>query len=459
MLRVDCGRTGPYCDGLNRRSFLEVGIAGIGAIGTCNLLRAKEASVAAGNLKKDTSVIFIWLDGGLSHIDTYDMKPNAPAEVRGIWSPIPTNVPGIEVTELFPLQAKVADKFSIIRSIHHDNGDHFTGGHFMLTGKGGASGADNRTRAPFFGAAACKVIGSRKPGLPAHVAVPIASSIGLRPGYFSGHYIGKDQDPFETGGDPNTPKFQVQNLAKIADLDLGRLEDRRSLLADFDNLRRDVDGSGVLDTYDRFQHEAYNMVTGARAIEAFDLSREGDKTRDRYGRHSWSQSTLLARRLIEAGSTFVSVHCGGWDHHWNLQSGYHRYLPTIDQMVSALLSDLDERGILEKTLVCLCSEFGRTPKMNDGGNGGPAGSMGTPGRDHWGNAMSVLIAGGGVQGGRIVGSTDAKAERPKDRPLSPSDLHATIFHVLGVDQHVSFPDFAGRPTSIIEQGNVISELF
>ena len=142
MLRVDCGRTGPYCDGLNRRSFLEVGIAGIGAIGAigaCNLLRAKEASVAAGNLKKDTSVIFIWLDGGLSHIDTYDMKPNAPAEVRGIWSPIPTNVPGIEVTELFPLQAKVADKFSIIRSIHHDNGDHFTGGHFMLTGKVGAS--------------------------------------------------------------------------------------------------------------------------------------------------------------------------------------------------------------------------------------------------------------------------------------------------------------------------------
>ena len=194
-------------------------------------------------------------------------------------------------------------------------------------------------------------------------------------------------------------------------------------------------------------------------MEAFDLSREEDKTRDRYGRHSWSQSTLLARRLVEAGSTFVSVHCGGWDHHWDLRSGYHRYLPTIDQMVSALLSDLDERGMLEKTLVCLCSEFGRTPKMNDGGNGGPAGSMGTPGRDHWGNAMSVLIAGGGVQGGRIIGSTDAKAERPKDRPLTPSDLHATIFHVLGVDQHVTFPDFAGRPTSIIEQGNVISELF
>ena len=459
MLRINCGKTGRYCDGLNRRSFLTVGMAGIGAMATSDILRAKEASVAAGRAKKDTAVIFIWLDGGLSHVDTYDMKPDAPVEVRGIWSPISTNVPGMTVTELFPLQAKVADKFSVIRSIHHDNGDHFTGGHYMLTGKGGASGADTRTRAPFFGAAACKVLGARKPGLPAHVAVPIASSIGLRPGYFGGHYLGKDQDPFESGGDPNSPKFQVQNLGQIADLDIARLEDRRSLLGAFDNLRREVDGSGVLGTYDRFQHDAYKMVTGERAIEAFDLSKENAKTRDRYGRHSWAQSTLLARRLVEAGSTFVSVHCGGWDHHWNLKSGYHRYLPTVDQMVSALLEDLYDRGQLDRTLVCLASEFGRTPKMNDGGNGGPPGSMGTPGRDHWGNAMSVLIAGGGVKGGRLIGSMDAKAERPKDQPLTPSDLHATIFEVLGVDQRVSFPDFTGRPTYIIEKGDVISQLF
>lgn len=459
MLRITSGKSGQYCDGLSRRNFLTVGMAGIGAMATSDLLRAKEASVAAGKAKKDTSVIFIWLDGGLSHVDTYDMKPDAPIEVRGIWSPIATNVPGTYVTELFPLHAKVADKYSVIRSIHHDNGDHFTGGHYMLTGKGGVSGADNKTRAPFFGAAACKVLGPRKAGVPAHAAIPIASSIGIRPGYFGGHYLGKDQDPFESGGDPNSPKFQVQNLGQIADLDIARLEDRRSLLGAFDTLRRDVDRSGVLGTYDRFQHEAYNMVTGERAIEAFDLNKENAKTRDRYGRHTWGQSTLLARRLVEAGSTFVSVHCGGWDHHWNLRSGYHRYLPIVDQMVSGLLTDLEERGQLERTLVCLCSEFGRTPKMNDGGNGGPPGSMGTPGRDHWGNAMSVLIAGGGVKGGRLIGSTEAKAERPKDQPLTPSDLHATIFDVLGVDQHVSFPDFTGRPTYIIEKGDVISQLF
>ena len=434
-------------------------MAGMGALATSDLLRAKAASAAAGNAKKDTSVILIWLDGGLSHVDTYDMKPGAPIEFRGIWSPIPTNVPGMQVSELFPLQAKLADKFSVIRSIQHGNGDHFAGGHYMLTGKGGASGADNRTRAPFFGAAACKVVGARQPGLPAYAAVPYAASIGLRPGYFGGHYLGKDQNPFETGGDPNSAKFQVQNLGQIEGLDLSRLGNRRSLLSNFDNLRREIDGSGALETFDRFQHDAYNMVTGQRALEAFDLSREDEKTRDRYGRHTWAQSALLARRLVEAGSTFVTVHCGGWDTHWNMQSRYHNYLPTIDQMISALISDLDERGRLEKTLVCVASEFGRTPKMNDGGNGGPPGSQGTPGRDHWGNAMSILVAGGGVKGGRLIGSTEAKAERPKDHPLTPSDLHATIFQVLGVDQRVSFPDFAGRPTFIIEQGETISELF
>jgi hypothetical protein len=460
MLRIDCGKTGGrYCDGLNRRSFLQVGMAGIGAMATSDILRARAASAAAGKSKKDTSVIMVWLDGGLSHLDTYDMKPDAAIEVRGIWSPIPTNVPGMTVTELFPHQAKVADKFSVIRSIHHDNGDHFTGGHFMLTGKGGVSGGDTRTKAPFFGAAACKLLGPRQAGMPAHVGVPYAASIGLRPGYFGGHYLGKDQDPFETGGDPNSAKFQVQNLGQLAGLDLERLGNRRSLLSSFDNIRRDIDKSGALESFDHFQHEAYNMVTGQRAQEAFDLSRESDKTRDRYGRHSWAQSCLLARRLVEAGSTFVTVHCGGWDHHWNLQSGYHKYLPTVDQMMAALLSDLEERGQLEKTMVILASEFGRTPKMNDGGNGGPPGSQGTPGRDHWGNAMSVLVAGGGIKGGRLIGSTELKGERPKDRPLTPGDLHATVFNILGVDKNIAFPDFAGRPTRIIEEGDVISELF
>jgi hypothetical protein len=465
MLRVDCGKkSGKYCDGLNRRSFLQIGMAGMGALGLPDLLRAKE-SVAKGGLRpgevarKDTSVILIWLDGGPSHIDTYDMKPEAPTEYRGIWSPIPTCVPGIEVTELFPMQAKVADKYSVIRSMHHDNGDHFTGGHYMLTGKGGASGVENSGKHPFFGAAATKVVGPRHPAMPAHCAVPIASSIGVRPGYFGGNYLGKEHDPFETAGDPNSPTFKVQNLSQLPALDLPRLQNRKSLLATFDSLRREVDTSGALDAADRFQTQAYDLVTGTRAIEAFDISKETDAMRDRYGRHSWAQSTLLARRLVEAGSTFVSVHCGGWDHHWNLLEGYTKYLPIVDKMVSALLEDLTNSGLIDKTMVLLCGEFGRTPKMNDGGNGGPPLSQGTPGRDHWGNALSVLIAGAGVKGGRLIGSTDARAERPKDRPLTPGDLHATVFHVLGVEKSIAFNDFRGRPTHIIEQGDVIRELF
>lgn len=466
MLRVACdpaaGSSPKYCDGLARRSFLQIGMAGMGALGLADILRASEGSSSGTGpaaTKRGTSVILIWLDGGPSHLDTYDMKPAAPVEVRGIWSPIQSNVPGLEITELFPLQARIADKFSVIRSLHHDSGDHFTGGHYMLTGKGGASGAATAGKHPFIGAAAVRQTGSRQPGMPAHVAVPYAMSIGLRPGYFGGNYLGKQYDPFDTGGDPNGATFKVQNLTHLPGLDLARLQDRRSLLSSLDNLRREVDGSGAFAAADKFDAQAYELVTGKRAIEAFDLSRESDQVRERYGRHAWGQSTLLARRLVEAGTTFVTVHSGGWDHHWNLESGYLRNLPIIDQMTSALIEDLSERGLLDSTLVVLCGEFGRTPKMNDGGNGGPPGSQGTPGRDHWGNALSVLVAGGGVRGGRVIGATDARGERPKDRPLTPGDLHATIFHVLGVDRDLAFNDFSGRPTRVIESGDVIHELF
>jgi len=451
---------GRYCDGVSRRSFLQVGMAGIGTVGVADMLRAADATRAVKKTsKKETSVILIWLDGGPSHIDTYDMKPDAPSEYRGIWTPIRTNVPGIEVTELFPLQAQRADKYSVIRSMHHDNGDHFAGGHWMLTGKGGASGGDTPGKHPFFGAAATKITGPRKPGIPAHVGVPYGMSIGLRPGYFGGSYLGKEYDPFETGGDPNAKKFAVQNLDKLPALDITRLQERRTLLDSFDRMRRKIDGGGVLQSADKFQVQAYELVTGARAMDAFDISQEDDKTRDKYGRFSWGQSTLLARRLVEAGTTFVSLHCGGWDHHWGLHEGYQRYLPQVDQMVAALLDDLTDRGLMDTTMVLLCGEFGRTPKMNDGGNGGPPRSQGTPGRDHWGNALSVMIAGGGVKGGRLIGTTDARGERPKDHPLRPGDLHATVFDHLGVDPTISFPDFRGRPTYVIEEGKRINELY
>ena len=302
-------------------------------------------------------------------------------------------------------------------------------------------------------------MGSRRPGLPAHVAVPHASSIGLRPGYFGGNYLGPEHNPFETDGDPNAEGFSVQNLKLPAGLSLDRLEDRRGLLAHFDRLRRELDDNRAFESMDRFQTSAYDLVAGSRAAETFDLTRETSAMRERYGRNTLGQSGLLARRLVEAGSTFVTVHSGGWDHHWNLQAGLEKALPNVDRMVAALLGDLSKRGMLERTLVLVCGEFGRTPKMNNGGNGGAPGSMGTPGRDHWGNSMSCLIAGGGVKGGRIIGSTDAHGERPKDRPLVPGDLHATIFHVLGVDRELTTVDRSGRPTPAIPEGQVIQELF
>ncbi len=467
MLRVEAERTGRYCDGLSRRSFVQLGLAGVGSLGLADLLRARASAETAstqnnGGLRhsgKDTSVILIWLDGGPSHIDLYDLKPEAPAEYRGIWSPIHTNVPGIDISEMFPLQAKVADKFSLIRSLHHDNGDHFTAGHWMLTGQGGPNGTNTAGKAPFFGSLATKVTGPRQPGMPAYVAVPHAASIGLRPGYFGGHYLGAEHNPFETEGDPNNAAFAVNNLRLPGGLTLDRLQDRRGLVEHFDRLRRDVDARRAFDAVDRFQAQAFELVAGSKAATVFDLSREEDRTRDRYGRTSWGQSTLLARRLVEAGCTLVTVHCGGWDHHWDLQAGMDRYLPDVDRLVSALLADLHERSLLEKVLVLVCGEFGRTPKMNDGGNGGPAGSKGTPGRDHWGNALCCLIAGGGVRGGRIVGSTNSRGEVPKDRPLTPGDLHATVFHVLGVDPHTQNLDHSGRPVTAVPQGEVIRELF
>jgi uncharacterized protein (DUF1501 family) len=199
-------------------------------------------------------------------------------------------------------------------------------------------------------------------------------------------------------------------------------------------------------------------VVGTEGCKAFDIGQEDAQLRDKYGRHTWGQSTLLARRLVEAGSTFVTVHFGGWDHHWDLQKGMENYLPKVDMAVSALLEDLSNRGLSEKVLVVLCGEFSRTPRMNNGGNGGPPLSMGTPGRDHWGQAMFCLLGGGGVKGGQVVGSTNAKGEVPKDRALTPSDIHATIYHVLGVDPSASFLDHTGRPVPALDHGQVIHEL-
>jgi uncharacterized protein (DUF1501 family) len=444
-MRIECGGTGAYCDGLTRRSFVRLGVAGMASLGLPRLLRAQDP-------KRDTRVILIWLDGGPSHLDLYDMKPDAPAEYRGFWRPIRTNVAGVRISEMLPRQARVADKFSIVRSLYHDDGDHFGGAHRMLTGRAGASVNDMAGKHPSIGSIAAKVCGSRDASLPAYVAVPNASTVGIRPGYFAASYLGQHHNPFETDGDPNGAQFRVQNLRLPGGLTVERLADRRALLRSLDTLRREADGGDRFDSLDRFEQQAFELVTSPRVRDAFDLGREDSRLRDRYGRNTWGQSTLLARRLAEAGVTFTTVQMGGWDHHWDLKPGMESYLPRLDAAVATLFEDLDARGLLEKVLVVVCGEFSRTPRMNDGSG------KGAPGRDHWGNAMFCLLGGGGVKGGRVVGATDARGEFPVDRRLQPTDLHATIYHVLGVDPSTAFPDHAGRPVPAIDQGSPIREL-
>lgn len=460
MFRLDLGRSGPYCDGLSRRSFLKLGVSGMASLGLPQLVRAREQSAAAGVPTRDTSVILIWLDGGPSHMDLYDLKPNAPAEYRGIWRPIRTRVPGFDITELFPKQARITNLFSMVRSLHHDTGDHFAGGHRMLTAKDmGVSGANNVQRFPGIGAIVSREAGARRRGMPAYVGVPHAASIGLNPGYFGGHMLGAQHNPYQPGGDPNGPSYRVQNLNLANGLSLERLQDRRSLVRHFDTVRRELDRSGTAEAMDRFAHEAFEFVTGPTARVAFEIGREEPRLRDNYGRHNWGQSTLLARRLVEAGSTFVTVHFGGWDHHWDLQAGMERYLPMVDSAVSALFLDLEQRGLLDKVMVVLCGEFSRTPRMNDGGNGGAPRSMGTPGRDHWGNSMFCLMGGGGLRGGQVIGSTDRLGTRPHTRPLKPSNIHSTIYRVLGIDPRLQLIDPSGRPVSILDDPAPIEELF
>jgi uncharacterized protein DUF1501 len=458
MIRIDAGRTPGYCDGISRRSFLQVGVAGMASVSLAGVARAAQGGDPEAKRRKDTSVILLWLDGGPGHMDMYDMKPEAPAEYRGIWRPIRTNVPGIEISELFPLQAKIADRFSIVRSLHHDDGDHYGGAHRMLTGRPGASGRDQTGKFPSIGSIAARVCGSRGGGMPAHIAIPYGMTVGLRPGYMGANYLGRQYDPFEPNGDPNADKYHVENLDLPSGMTLERLEDRRALRSHLDQIRRDVDVSGAMQAMDRFDQNAFELICGSAARKAFDISTEEPRTRDLYGRNNWGQSTLLARRLAEAGATFVTVHMAGWDHHWNLQSGMESHLPRLDLAISGLFTDLSQRGLLERVLVVVCGEFSRTPRMNDGGNGGAPRSMGTPGRDHWGNAMFCLLGGGGVKGGRIVGSTDRLGERPRDRPLTPQDIHQTIYHVLGVDPRTHFLDHSGRPIAAVDGGEPIREL-
>lgn len=441
MLRVD-GTAYANCDRVTRRNFLQVGVPLLG-LGLADFLRSDCAAVANGVSKSQKSMIVFWTHGGMSQQDTYDMKPTAPAEYRGMYTPINTSVAGTMVSERFPLQAKVMHHLSQVRSVHHENGIHAPSAHWMQTGHFGPTLARIAQQKPSFGSVISRALGARQPHMPAYVAVPKAEAFG----YQQAHYLGKAFNPFEVGADPNAKDFKVPNLSLPGGLQQKHVTARRDLLAKFDTLRRDVDQSGVLEGLDTFKAQALEMVAGNEVRDAFDLSREKPELRDKYGRHQYGQSALLARRLVQAGTRCVTVNTGYWDHHNDIEPGLEEHLPPLDRAIWALVEDLEDRGMLQDTLIYCAGEFGRTPLMN-----------GHAGRDHWSNCFTVMLAGGGIPGGRVVGASEKWGGGVKERLVTPLDLLATLYQTMGIPLDTHYKDASGRPVSIVDSGRPIKEL-
>ncbi len=426
------------CDGLSRRSFLRAGALAFGGMALPELLRRE--AMAGTDARKDMSVILIWQGGGPSHLDMWDLKPEAPAEYRGEFGTIPTSVKGYEVSEHMPEIAKICDKLSIIRSCTHPNSGHEAASHFLLTGYLPTNDIPSN-EVPSYGSIVSHELGSKVKGVPAYVTIPRA------PRSSAAAYLGVGYNPFETHGDPNQQNFSVRNLTLPGGVDMKRLENRKAMLKRFDTLQRQADASGQIDGMDSFYVQAFDMLTSPAVKEAFDINAEPDALRDRYGRHTWGQRCLLARRLVEAGSRFVTVDMGGWDTHTNNFEDLKKHkLPQFDRAFAALVEDLRQRGRLDNTMVIVWGEFGRTPRINT-----------TAGRDHWSNVFSVVMAGGGLKP-TVLGQSDAKAEQPLERPISPQDILATMYHKLGIDRTKSFENEAARPVEILNYGEPIREL-
>jgi len=441
---------------LGRRTFLRVGTLGFAGLSLVDLLRAQSLtgnSVPART--DDLSMILIWLDGGPPQHETYDPKPDAPAEFRGPLQAIATAIPGVVLPELFPRQARLLDRLAIVRSVYHNNADHFAAAHWMLTGFLGSNAASLPAQYPSAGSIISRMKGVKRPGVPAYVGLPRTHSIGLSPGYHGAAYLGVGYNPFQAGGNPNSEHYQVRNLSLPRGVDRERVAARRSLLAAFDRTRKAVAEAGLEAGLDQFEEQAFELVLGERARRAFDLSQEEPRLRDRYLRCEWGQSALLARRLVEAGVRFVTLTFGGWDFHSSLEKGMHSVLPLLDAAISSLIEDIESRGLFDSTIVMVMGEFGRTPRMN---SKGVPGADPVPGRDHWGNCMSVMLAGGGIAQGRIVGSSNARGEVPRDRPIRPIDLIVTLYHQFGIDPATTFYNPSGRPIPIGGDGQVIHEL-
>jgi Protein of unknown function (DUF1501) len=430
-----------YCDGITRRDLLQVGAMGVLGWTLGDLLRMQEASAdaAGGASPGDRSAIFLWLSGGPSHIDTWDPKPGAPAEIRGTFQPIKTNVAGIEIADQLPLMAQQMDKVALVRSVTHNLAAHSPGSLFMQTGNRPTASL----RYPTYGA----VLTKEKPaprGVPPFVSLPNTNLDVADAGY-----LGVAYNTYTVGADPNAKNFNVRSLTMPAGITLERLENRRKLAADLDTMFRTVDNRpDIIAGMDSFYQQAYDIIRAPKTRAAFDLSQEPDSLRDLYGRTTFGQSCLLARRLVEAGVRIVQVNSTGWDTHAkNFDSLQNKLLPAFDRGFAALMQDLHQRGLAANTVVLCTGEFGRTPKINK-----------TAGRDHWSKAMSVLLGGAGVRAGQVLGATNANAEEPVDRPVSPEDIATTFYRLLGVDAQKEYLSPSGRPVAIVREGKVVPEL-
>ncbi|HKI31163.1 MAG TPA: DUF1501 domain-containing protein [Gemmataceae bacterium] len=433
MFRILGPRNRTNCDGSTRRDFLKVGALGLGGFVLPDLLRARAAARAAGKTVRNTSVVWLWLGGGPTHIETFDPKMSAPAEFRSIVGSVKTNLPGVEVGGVFPKVAGQADRWAFVRSFAHDNSGHGGGTHWVMTGYNfPPADAGLPQIKPGLGSILARHRGPNNPttGLPTYVR--LGGILGDGPAWLGAAYA-----PFDTGGNARNN----MNLS-VAET---RLSDRKTLLKTFDTLDREIDKSGLVQGLDSFETQAFDLIKG-KAREVFDVSRESPRTRDLYGA-GLGQQMLMARRLCEAGVGFVTMHFGGWDMHGAIAQGMKGLGPQVDRACSAFVEDCGDRGLDNDILLVITGEFGRTPRINGGA-----------GRDHWAPLSTLALSGGGLKMGQVVGESTAKAEVPKTTPVRPQDLMATVFHVLGVPQELQYKDQSGRPVSMIDGGKPIAEL-
>ena len=432
MAKCDCGSVPRHIWG--RRDFIKVGSLGILGLNLRDYFFLRSAS--ANTARVDRSVILVWLSGGPPHHDTFDMKPDAPAEIRGTFKPIPTNVPGIQVCEHLPRTARQADKFAIIRSMTSRENNHEPAINYLLTGYPPLQTIEF----PSMGSVIAREKGPRN-GLPPYVTIP-----NIFPSFGAG-FLGGEYGPF-IAGDPNVKGYRVRDLNLPVDVDWQRINNRRWMLDQVDRTFRGIDTSTEFQSMDAFYDKAYDLIRSPAAKKAFDIEQEEETIRNRYGRTPVGQGCLLARRLIEAGVRFVTVAKGwlNWDTHGkNFTTLEKTLLPELDMAYSALLEDLSQRGLLESTLVILMGEFGRTPKINS-----------DAGRDHWAKAFSVVLAGAGLQGGRVVGSTDETGSEVKDDPVRVEDLTATIYERVGIDPAKEYKTDIGRPVKLSNGGVILT---